>query len=100
MQMQLEATRHPGEAQSTAIEPDAAKLSEAESFPSALAAESREPDFPAARLQATEESLECVVQSLQRPALQVRWQLAHVGQFVPALCQRLGLVDVISRLAG
>jgi|SRR5580658_2076606 hypothetical protein len=98
--MQLEAARHPGEAQSLTVEPNAAKLSEAERFPSSLAAESGESGFCAARLQTTEKSLKRIIQALQRPALQVHWQFVHTWQPTPTLRQFLALVDVSPRLTG
>src|ERR1700686_5189555 len=98
--MQLEAARHPGEVKSLTVEPNTAKLSEAERFPSSLAAESGESGLCAARLQTTEKSLKRIVQAFQRPALQVHWQFTHTWQFTPTLRQFLALIDVSARLAG
>src|SRR5665213_3227755 len=97
--MQLEAARHSGEAQSLAVEPNTAEFSEAEGFPSSCAAESGKTRFPLARLDASEEPPEGIVQPLQRPALQVHRQFAHLGQLASALRQRLELDDVSAGLA-
>src|ERR1700674_1598002 len=94
MQVQLETARHPCETQSLAVEPDAPELSEAERFPSPVAAKSRQSSLTAARLNATEKSLERIVQPLQRPALQIHRQLRHVWQLASALPQCFALIDV------
>jgi hypothetical protein len=98
--MQLQAAGHAGEAQPLTVEPNTAKLSEAERVPSSLAAESWESSLCTARLHTTEKSLKRIIQALQRPALQVHWQLTHTWQLTPTLRQFLVLVDVSPRLTG
>ena len=80
MSVHLEAAAHAGEAQPFTVEADARELGEAEAVPPALAAEPREAGVAVLRLDAPEESLECIIQPLERPALEVDWQRAHLGQ--------------------
>ena len=79
VQMHFEPSGHTGKTQPFTVKSDTAKFSEPEGFPASLATESGEASLSITRLQAAEKSLKGIVQALQCPALQVRWQLAHVG---------------------
>jgi hypothetical protein len=98
--VQLEPAGHPSETQPLPVEPYAAKFSEAECFPSALAPESGKSGLSITRLQAMEKSLKSIVQPLERPTLKGHGQLAHFRQCLPAPSQRFALIDVGPRRAG
>jgi hypothetical protein len=78
MQMQLQTARHAGKAQPPPIELNTAKLSKTKCFPPSPATESGKPGLPAARFDATEESLKRIIHPFQCPALQVRRQSSHL----------------------
>src|SRR6266513_1124871 len=64
VQMHFEAARHAREAQSLAVEPNAAELGEAERIPSTLSSESWESSLLASSFQTTKESLKRIVHPL------------------------------------
>ena len=80
VQMHYEPAGHTGKPQPLTIEPNTCKFSEPEGFPPSLATESGKASLPIAGLQAAKKSLKGIVQSLQCPALKVRWQLAHTDR--------------------
>src|SRR5687768_12151746 len=93
MQVHSQGTRETFEAKPAIVEAYARKLTEAEASEAPLSLEARKTRL-VTLLQPAKEGSICLVESFERPPLQIRRNCRGFGVLLPPLRQRLALIDV------